>query len=53
MSGMSGEPSAWLAPEAADRQTLAKAFRTRTAAEWEEWATVKGLPITALRDATA
>ncbi len=41
-----------LAPEAADRQTLAKAFRTRTAAEWEAWATAKGLPITALRDAT-
>jgi alpha-methylacyl-CoA racemase len=33
-----------------DREELQAIFRTRTAAEWEEWATARDLPIAAVRE---
>jgi alpha-methylacyl-CoA racemase len=34
-----------------DRETLARAFRERSPAEWEEWAAARGLPLAAAGDA--
>lgn len=36
---------------ALDRDTLAQAFRSRTPAQWQEWADARGIPLAAVGDA--